>query len=165
VRSAILAIVLLSGPLFLAILGRSELGLAKTSDIFHHASRALSPQTFADQSEGAIASYDAEPRDTQGGQVMTVMAGPQQTLKELSLRYLGHFDSDLSKKICDLNPDLKDPDHLEAGQLIRIPLPAGAMKKVNDTADAAPSLSETSGNLIAKFSAFLHGRKYRQQEQ
>jgi type II secretory pathway predicted ATPase ExeA len=165
VRSAILAVVLLSGPLFLAILGRSELGLAKTSDIFHHASRALSPQIFADQSEGAIASYDAEPQDTQGGQVLTVMAGPQQTLKELSLRYLGHFDSDLSKKIRALNPDLKDPDHLEAGQLIRIPLPAGAMKKVNDTADAAPSLSEASGNLIAKFSAFLRGRKYRQQEQ
>ena len=165
VRSAILAVVLLSGPLFLAILGRSELGLAKTSDIFHHASRALSPQIFADQSEGAIASYDAEPQDTRGGQVLTVMADPQQTLKDLTLRYLGHFDSDLSHKIRNLNPDLKDPDHLEAGQLIRIPLPPGAMKKVNDTADAASSLSEASGNLIAKFSAFLRGRKYRQQEQ
>jgi len=165
VRSAILAVVLLSGPLFLAILGRSESGRAMTSSIFHRSTRVLTPQVFADQSEGAIASYDAEPRDAQGGQVLTVMAGPQQTLKELSLRYLGHFDTELSKKICSLNPDLKDPDHLEAGQLIRIPLPPGAMKKANDTADAAPSLSETSENLIAKFSAFLHGRKYRQQEQ
>jgi hypothetical protein len=88
------------------------------------------------------------------------MAGPQQTLKELTLRYLGRFDSDLSKKIRSLNPDLKDPDHLEAGQLIRIPLPPGAMKKVNDTAeDADSSQPETSRNIIARFSAFLRGRK------
>ena len=92
--------------------------------------------------------------------MITVVAGPQQTLNDLSLRYVGHFDSDLSKEIRSLNPDLKDPDHLEAGQLIRIPLPPGAMRKVNDTAEAAaPSKSETSGSLFTKFSALLRARK------
>ena len=159
-RSAVLAVVLLSGTLLLAILGRSESMQAIASGLFHHSSSALGTRVFAEPSEGAIASYDAEPLDTDGGQVLTVMAGPQQTLKELTLRYLGHFDSDLSKKICSLNPDLKDPDHLEAGQLIRIPLPPGAMKKVNDTAeDAEPSQPESSGNFIGRFSAFLRGRK------
>ena len=76
------------------------------------------------------------------------------------MRYVGHYDDDLSKQISSLNPDLKDPDHLEAGQLIRIPLPPGAMIKVNDTAEAAtPSKTETSGNFFTKFTALLRGRR------
>ena len=159
-RSAVLAVVLLSGTMLLAILGRSKSMQAIASGLFHHSSSALGTRVFAEPSEGSVASYDAEPLDTDGGQVLTVMADPQQTLKELTLRYLGHFDSDLSKKICSLNPDLKDPDHLEAGQLIRIPLPPGAMKKVNDTAeDAEPSQPESSVNFIGRISALLRGRK------
>jgi hypothetical protein len=56
--------------------------------------------------------------------VLTVMAGREETVKDLSLRYVGHFDDDLFEEIRKLNPDLKDPDHLEDGQLIRIPLRA-----------------------------------------
>jgi hypothetical protein len=56
--------------------------------------------------------------------VLTVMAGQQETVKGLSVRYAGHFDEDLFEEIRKLNPDLKDPDHLEDGQLIRMPLRA-----------------------------------------
>ena len=160
VRSAILAVILLSGALLLAILGRSNSKQGLTPAIFDHSSDALGAVIPADRSEGMTASFDAAPQDTENGQVITVVAGPQQTLRDLSLRYVGHFDSDLSKKICSLNPDLKDPDHLEAGQLIRIPLPPGAMRKVNDTAEAgAPSETETSGSLFTRFTALLRERK------
>ncbi len=54
--------------------------------------------------------------------VLTVMAGRQETVKYISIRYVGHFDGELFEEIRILNPDLKDPDHLEDGQLIRIPL-------------------------------------------
>jgi type II secretory pathway predicted ATPase ExeA len=159
-QSAILVALLLSGTLLLAILGRSESTQAMAAAIFHRASHALVTPALADQSAGTVISYDAAPQDTESGQVLTVMAGAGQTLKELSLRYVGHFDDDLSKKIFSLNPDLKDPDHLEAGQLIRIPLPPGAMRKVNDTAEPpAPSEPETSGSLIAKLTALLRERK------
>jgi hypothetical protein len=57
--------------------------------------------------------------------VLTIMAGRDETVKEISLRYVGRFDDDLFEEICRLNPELKDPDHLEDGQLIRIPLRAG----------------------------------------
>jgi hypothetical protein len=57
--------------------------------------------------------------------VLTIMAGRDDTVKEISLRYVGHFDDDLFEEIRKLNPDLKDPDHLEDGQLIRIPLRSG----------------------------------------
>jgi general secretion pathway protein A len=160
VRSAILAVILLSGTLLLAILGRSESKHLITPAIFDNTFGALGPLTPADPSEGATASYDAAPQDTGDGQVLTVVAAPQQTLKDLGLRYVGHFDSDLSKKICNLNPDLKDPDHLEAGQLIRIPLPPGAMRKANDTAEAAsPAKPESSENLFTRFTALLRERK------
>jgi general secretion pathway protein A len=159
-RSAILVAVLLSGTLLLAILGRSESNQAMAAAIFHRASHALVTPARADQSAATATSYDAAPQDTESGQVLTVMAGAGQTLRELSLRYVGHFDDDLSKKIFSLNPDLKDPDHLEVGQLIRIPLPPGAMRKVNDTAETpSPSEPETSGSLIAKLTALLRERK------
>lgn len=54
--------------------------------------------------------------------VLTVMAGREETIKSISLRYVGHFDQDLFEEIHSLNPDLKDPDHLQDGQLIKLPL-------------------------------------------
>jgi hypothetical protein len=159
-RSAAVTVILLSGTLLLSILGRSESRHGIAPAIFNHSYNALGALIRSDRTEGTAASYDAAPRDTDNGQVITVVAGPQQTLKDLSLRYVGHFDDELSSKIVSLNPDLTDPDHLAAGQLIRIPLPPGAMKKVNDTADAATaSAPSTSGNLFTKFTEFLHERK------
>jgi hypothetical protein len=146
--------------LLLAILGRSESKQVIRPAIFDNSYDALGDLIPADRSEGKTPGYDAAPQDTGNGQVLTVVAGPQQTIKDLSLRYVGYFDSDLSNKICSLNPDLKDPDRLEAGQLIRIPLPPGAMRKVNDTAEAARSSTpETSGSIFTKFTALLRERK------
>jgi type II secretory pathway predicted ATPase ExeA len=160
VQLALVAIVLLSATLLVTFLGRSQSKRALAPTNFDHSSDAQGALVPADPPSGTTASYDAAPEDTGNGQVLTVMAGPQQSLKDLTLRYVGHFDDDLSKKIRSLNPDLKDPDHLEAGQLIRIPLPPGAMKKVNDTAEAAaPAKPATSGNLFAKFTAMLRGRR------
>jgi type II secretory pathway predicted ATPase ExeA len=160
VRSAIVVVFLLSGTMLLAMLSRSESKHAITPQIFNNSSDALGALIPADRSEGGSASYDAVPQDTGNGQVLTVVAGSQQTLKDLCLRYAGHFDSQLSKEIISLNPDLKDPDHLADGQLIRIPLPPGAMRKVNDTSEATPpSESETSGNLFTRFTALLRARK------
>jgi general secretion pathway protein A len=160
VQMALLAIVLLSGTLLVSFLGRSLSKRGPAPAAGDHASETQGALPPATSSEGTPASYAADPQDTESGQVITVMAGPQQTLKDLTLRYVGHFDDDLSKKISSLNPDLKDPDHLEPGELIRIPLPPGAMKKVNDTAEAAaPSKPESSGSLFTKFTAMLRGHR------
>jgi general secretion pathway protein A len=160
VKSALLAIILLSGTLLVTFLARSLPRRESAPANADHASETQGAQVPANPSEGTPVNYAADPQDTESGQVITVMAGPQQTLKDLTLRYVGHFDDDLSKKIRSLNPDLKDPEHLEAGELIRIPLPPGAMKKVNDTAEAAtPSKPEPSGNLFTKFTAMLRGHR------
>jgi hypothetical protein len=172
VRSAILAAIVLSGILVLAILGRSEsmrsdepAGFGSSIDsrgISIPADRPLSSSSGSPGSINSSVNYDADPQDTGNGQVLTVAASARQTIKDLSLRYVGHFDSALSEQIRGLNPDLKDPDHLQAGQLVRLPLPSGALKKVNDTAEAgslAGPDDSFSGSLLARLSALLRPRK------
>ncbi len=79
-------------------------------------------------------------------QFLTVVAGREETLREISLRYLGKFDRALFDQICALNPELKDPSHIEAGRLIRLPLPPGTLKKGLDTTtlDAVPKTPPTN---------------------
>lgn len=159
-RSAILAAIVLFATLLIAIMGRSESIRELTPTIINRTPIVQGAASPANRPAGTSTNYDAAPQDTESGQVITVMAGPHQTLKDLTLRYVGHFDNELSKKICSLNPDLKDPDHLDEGQLIRIPLPPGAIKKVNDTAeDDAPTKPESSRDLFTRFTALLGSRK------
>ena len=161
-RSAILGITLLSVTMALAILVRSQSKRAATPDNLNSSS---SPSTLGANASSSIpetppSDYDAAPQDTGDGQVLTVAAGPQETVKDLSIRYNGRFDGELADKIKSLNPDLKDLDHLEEGQLIRIPLPPGAMKKVNDTGEpAAPPKPPAPQGFFGKFTAMLRGRK------
>ncbi len=46
------------------------------------------------------------------------------TLRDLCISMLGRYDSKVLSHIRELNPDLKDPDELEAGQEIRLPVSA-----------------------------------------
>lgn len=159
VQSAIIAVVLLAGTFLLASMNRSQAKQSLAPAVLNPAPDAvgsLVPPSRPEESAAKRSNYAAVPQDTGDGQVITVAAGSQQSLQELCLRYVGRFDDELSRKIRSLNPDLKDPDHLEAGQLIQIPLPAGSMRKVNDTADAPPPASpQESASLFARFTALL----------
>jgi len=159
VQSAIIAVVLLSGALLLASMNRSQAKQSLAPVVLNPAPDAvgaLVPSSRPEESAAKRSNYAAVPQDTGDGQVITVAAQPQQSLQELCLRYVGRFDEELSRKIRGLNPDLKDPDHLEAGQLIQIPLPAGSMRKVNDTADTPPPPSpRESASLFERFTALL----------
>ncbi len=90
----------------------------------------------ANGAEPRTSTYSADPQDTESGQLLTVAAQPGQTLQQLSLLYGGHFDSGLLEQIRSLNPQLKDPNHLQAGQLIRIPLPPGTLKRATVITEA-----------------------------
>jgi hypothetical protein len=87
-------------------------------------------------SRAPMPTYSADPQDTPSGQLLTVVARSGQTLEDLSLLYRGEFNRDLFEEICRLNPQLKDPNHLEAGQLIRMPLPPGTMRRAMVPAEA-----------------------------
>jgi hypothetical protein len=49
---------------------------------------------------------------------------PKDTLRDLCMSVLGRYDSAVLSEIRELNPDLKNPDHLDVGQEIRLPISA-----------------------------------------
>jgi hypothetical protein len=160
IRSVIVTAILLSAILALAILGRSQSKRGITPHSFDNSSGSIGPLGSNLSSENGMSSYDAAPLETNDGLILTVAASANQSIRDVSLRYIGHFDTKLSKQILLLNPDLKNPDHLQDGQLIRIPLPTGALKKTNDTGDAASTdASGDSVGLLGKLDALLRGQK------
>lgn len=54
--------------------------------------------------------------------ILTVAIQKEVTLLDLSLSYLGKFDDSMLEKTLELNPTLKDLNHIEPGQRIRLPL-------------------------------------------
>jgi type II secretory pathway predicted ATPase ExeA len=119
------------------------------------------PLAPSKSSEIMPGTYAAEPEDTGSGQVLTVVAKPEQTLEEIGLLYTGHFDPQLVREICALNPELKDLNHLEAGQLIRLPLPPRTLRKVNDTSEVTTvSEGHTTESRFTKIRAFLGGKNW-----
>jgi type II secretory pathway predicted ATPase ExeA len=93
------------------------------------ASRNSSNGNGARSAASDSSSYSADPEESGSVQMITVAVKPGQTLRDISLLYIGRYDDALFNQIVALNPELKDPDHVEPGQLIRLPLPAGSFRK------------------------------------
>jgi nucleoid-associated protein YgaU len=47
---------------------------------------------------------------------------PKDTLRDLCVSALGRYDEVVLSQIQRLNPELRNPDHLDVGQKIRLPL-------------------------------------------
>jgi len=86
-------------------------------------SRAASSQESSSVSALTLPAYHPDSQGRQSIKVITVVPRTGQTIQELSRLYIGHFDAQLYRQIYELNPALKDLDYLQAGQLIRLPLP------------------------------------------
>jgi hypothetical protein len=111
-------------------------------------------QSAATSSRGT--AYGADPEDAGDAQVITVLVRPNQTLEQLSVLYVGHFDAEVFKEIRALNAGLNDPDHVEAGQFLRLPLPHGTLKKVTDTAEASAASQKPAG-LFSRIASLWRG--------
>ena len=134
--SLLVAGVLLFPSLLRLGLPGQAIAAAAANFSFGSSKASAAPKT---DSQAPLARYPAEPQETGAGQVLTVVAKPEQTLKEISLRYLGRFDYNLFEEICALNPELKNPYHLAGGELIRLPLRKGTLREGYDSAVAEPS--------------------------
>jgi general secretion pathway protein A len=99
----------------------------KTEDVSAAATVSPSPLTAPVQP-----SADSETGPGDALKIVKVTVRPGETLQQIALRTLGQDDSKLIRQIQELNPGLKNPDHIEADQEIRLPLlakttnPAGA---------------------------------------
>ena len=89
---------------------------------------AAPPVENAAAAENANASAtEAEPAPvTAARSEGFVVVAPHETLRQICLLHLGRYDSHLVEAIRGLNPQLVDPNHLEAGQTILLPEPAEA---------------------------------------
>jgi len=68
------------------------------------------PSSVADQAQ--------QPQDAVG----TVQVAPGQTLLGICIKKFGSCTSELLRQIHELNPSLNNPDHIESGQSIRVPV-------------------------------------------
>jgi len=89
--------------------------------------------------EPTLAQANTTPQAISSLQFLIVAVGPNDTAREISLRYLGRFDDEILAQIKALNPELKDLNQMAPGQLLRLPFPTGTLKKVFDSDANRPS--------------------------
>jgi general secretion pathway protein A len=73
------------------------------------------------QNSSTEAISETSPARNPGGSYVYVVQ-PQDTLRDLCVATLGRYDSTVISEIRNLNPGLKNPEHLHAGQEIRLPM-------------------------------------------
>ncbi len=105
-------------------------------------SAALHPNKAArsSSSSGAAALAKADDRPDAPGMV-TVVVKPQETLSQLSLQYLGQAEPKNFQQISDLN-GLANPNHIEAGQRLILPLPHRTGNGTAANGDTTPAAAE-----------------------
>ncbi len=81
---------------------------------------------------------EAAPSGVAFPESLLIVVQPDQTLSGISVRQVGSYDPKLAEQIQELNPDIKNPDHIEVGQRIRLPRPLRDTKGA-DPADRAPN--------------------------
>jgi general secretion pathway protein A len=88
-------------------------------------------QTLSVKTPAVVLEAAAVPRPLPPGGVVVVDAG--QDLRQISLLYLGRYSIEIVQQIQSLNPQLLDPNHIEIGQQIRLPVQwRGSTSKPSD---------------------------------
>jgi nucleoid-associated protein YgaU len=93
---------------------RQEATVATAPPAPGHPAEPLSPPALPGTQPAALPNQDSP-------QLRTHIVGPNDSLGDISVRYLGKFDGKLLQEILVLNDDVKDPNHIEVGQRIRLP--------------------------------------------
>ena len=118
-------------------------GLTRAAALPKSGEGALSSAGSGYAQEFGPAPFNAAPEQTDAGQILTVVVMPGQTLREVATNYTGRYDDSIRAQVRTLNPQI-DIDHLQPGQLIRVPLPSGMWKKSFDSEDSAAAPSQAS---------------------
>lgn len=83
--------------------------------------REAPPQAEVSGHDG-LSSQPGTARESLGTRILTVRVEPGVTLRHLCLLYLDRFDAPTFAEIRALNPAVTDPNHIDAGQQLRLPL-------------------------------------------
>jgi general secretion pathway protein A len=98
---------------------------------------AALPSHAMASNEGTTSTHSIAKSET-----FAVTVEPYQTLRDICVQHLGNFDSQRLHQVETLNPWMTDPDHIEAGQKLRLPGPPPEQATVN----AAPVASGRVSN-------------------
>ena len=94
--------------------------------------------SFTTESKGSPTSSHSNANS----ESVAVTVKPNQTLRDICVQHWGNFDSQRLHQVEALNPWMTDPDHIEAGQKLRLPGPPAEQVTVN----AAPLSSGRFSN-------------------
>lgn len=106
-----------------AMLFISALGIFDFSELSGHRlvklDRISTTRSAASSSEEPVSS--AEPALNRPAEPIRITVQPHQTLQDITVQYFGAFTATHLRQIRALNPEIVDPNHIEAGQTIWIP--------------------------------------------
>jgi len=86
-------------------------------------SEPQSARTIAAEFSGVQPQAPAETEPhTDSASSLTYVVQPNDTLRDLCLSIVGRYDAVVLERIRKLNPELKNPNRIEAGQEVRLPL-------------------------------------------
>jgi general secretion pathway protein A len=69
----------------------------------------------------------------------TILVLPDETLYRISVKNFGKYDRQALSRIRELNPWLSNPNHIEAGQIIRVPGSSSVSQTILPTAEPVPA--------------------------
>ena len=80
----------------------------------------VSPVRSAPTQERPDANFSTNVR--KNDRILTILVAKDSTLRQLSLIYLGRYDQEAIGEISRINPTMTDPEHIRAGEQLRLPL-------------------------------------------
>jgi len=100
------------------------------------AARASSP-VAPSQEHAAVAAPAASTSQSADSKLLLIL--PDETLYRISIKNFGKYDEGILAKVRELNPWLDNPDHIEAGQTIRVPGTSSTSPTSLPTAERLPA--------------------------
>jgi general secretion pathway protein A len=94
-------------------------------------------QGLSVKTSAAAAQAAAVPSSLAKDGVVVVESG--QTLRQISMRYLGHYSTRIVQEIQAVNPQLVDPNRIEVGQQLRLPIRVRRQKPLPSEHSTEPS--------------------------
>ncbi len=157
----IVVLLVLAGTVALSVLyvQRGRLGKAGATSAARQEelSAGIVPAVSADSNPLPAAPSATQPEDSkptpaietppveEPKEIIHHVVTPNESLGRISLRYLGRFDERLLQEILALNTSVKNPDHIEVGQRIRLPRSAPG-----PASEPAPASTESPTSLLPR---------------
>jgi len=110
--------------------GPSETHSSSEATHLSSSSPEVAPSSESQSARNVPAAFSGAPSHepaqtephTDSANSLTYVVQPNDTMRDLCMSIVGRYDAVVLAKVRKLNPDLKDPNRIETGQQVRLPL-------------------------------------------